>query len=151
MTHQTFCQGLFFSQYCRKPLMTLLPESWPASICTDENSNKIKWDLVLYSLKYQRFSINTSSSPPGCPSSFLRPRPLPSGWRNSLCRLCWLCFHHTPEPPYCLNIYSIPPVKKIEISHSYRQPHHITTTDSKPFIRSEVRGLKASFIQLRLF
>lgn len=58
------------------------------------------------------------SSPPGCPSSCLQSSPLLSGWRNSLCRLCWSCCCHTPAQPCCLNTSSRPPAKKTERSLS---------------------------------
>lgn len=59
MTHHTFCQGLFFSQYCRKPHMMLLPVNWAASICTGEgrprqikkiniNQSDILSDICMY-------------------------------------------------------------------------------------------------------
>lgn len=67
---------------------------------------------------FQRAVSRACSSPPGCPSSCLQPNPLPSGWRNSLCRLCWSCCRRIPEQPCCLNTSSRPPVRKTERSLS---------------------------------
>lgn len=56
--------------------------------------------------------IQTSSSPPGCPSSCPRLPSLQSGWRSSLCRLCSSCCHRIPAELCCLNTSSTPPVRK---------------------------------------
>lgn len=127
MTHHTFCHGLFFSQYCRKPHMMLLPENWAASICTVGRrprqmrtksarqhyfTNLFLGRLSLYLEQQISVCISTSCLPLGCPS-FCPQLPFhQSGLGSSLCRLCSSCCCHIPAPPYCLNTSSTPPVIK---------------------------------------
>lgn len=128
MTHHTFCHGLFFSQYCRKPHMMLLPENWAASICTVGRrprqmrtksarqhyfTNLFLGRLSLYLEQQISVCISTSCLPLGCPS-FCPQLPFhQSGLGSSLCRLCSSCCCHIPAPPYCLNTSSTPPVEQM--------------------------------------
>lgn len=106
----------------------------------------------------QRILSGACSSPPGCPSSFLQSDPLPSGWKNSLCILCWSCCHHIPAQPCCPNTSSRRPVKKTISSHSnlilynhFKHHKHLPCMQVKPFIhicfilQKKLKNLQLSF------